>query len=483
MDTATAVRLPYQWRLFILLVSFSLVLTACFVGFQYSRERRYKADSLDAALQVYNAHILDELSGGMSPEEAVGDFIPPLKDTRVSVIDADGRLVYDNTLDSMPKGNHLGRPEIRQALAAGKGYTISRHSESIDRTFFYSATKGDSLVVRSAVPYGVSLREVLRADRSFLWFMAAVTLVIALLAYLATRRIGLTITRLNDFAARAERGERIYDNIPFPHDEFGSISNHIVRLYARLQQTAAQRDAEHRRALHEQQERIRIKKQLTNNINHELKTPVAAIKASLETVLAHPGMSRERLEGFVSQADASTDRLISLLNDVAVITRLDDGTSGIEMKPTDIRPIVADVIEEEAPRLRQAGMEVITDIPREVTVEGNTTFIESIFRNIIDNSIAYSRGTRITIRLLSTEGGMALFSIDDDGTGIPEEHLERIFERFYRIDKGRSRRLGGTGLGLSIVKNAVMLHGGTITARNLQPHGVSFRFSLSLARN
>lgn len=133
--------------------------------------------------------------------------------------------------------------------------------------------KGDGIIVRSAVPYSVSLREVLAADWEFLWFMLGVTLLMSIAAYFTTRRLGHNITRLNEFAERAERGERIDERETFPHDELGDISNHIIRLYARLQRTTADRDREHALALHEEQEKIRIKKQLTNNINHELKTP------------------------------------------------------------------------------------------------------------------------------------------------------------------------------------------------------------------
>lgn len=117
-----------------------------------------------------------------------------------------------------------------------------------------------------------------------------VTVLMCIIGYFVTRRVGLHISRLRLFAEKAERGERIYDTEPFPHDELGDISNHIVRLYARLQQAITDRDREHRSALHEEQEKIRIKKQLTNNINHELKTPVAAMQVCLETLIDHPDL-------------------------------------------------------------------------------------------------------------------------------------------------------------------------------------------------
>ena len=133
----------------------------------------------------------------------------PYGDLRVTVIDDDGRVLFDNSADSLPAANHLGRPEVTEAIAHGTGYTIHRHSESTDQYYFYSAMKGDGIIVRSAVPYSVSLREVLAADWEFLWFMLGVTLLMSIAAYFTTRRLGHNITRLNEFAEHAERGERI----------------------------------------------------------------------------------------------------------------------------------------------------------------------------------------------------------------------------------------------------------------------------------
>lgn len=142
---------------------------------------------------------------------------------------------------------------------------------------------------------------------------AGVTLLWSVAAYFATRQLGHNITRLRDFAQRAERGERIDEQAVFPHDELGDISSHIIRLYARLQRTTADRDREHALALHEQQEKIRIKKQLTNNINHELKTPVAAIQGYLETLLDNPGLGAEKRTAFLEKSCAQVARLRSLL--------------------------------------------------------------------------------------------------------------------------------------------------------------------------
>ena len=472
-------KLPYHWRLFLILLGFAWVMVACFVIFQYSRERAYKTESLNARLQLFNHHLIDALtSDSIDFDAVVARRRLPVDGLRVSIISIDGDLEFDNTLDSLPGTKHLDRPEIIKAFAQGSGYTTRRHSQSLDRTYFYSATRGDNYVVRSAVPYDLSLQEILRADKSFLWFMGAVTLCLSIVGYFATRSLGNTISRLNAFAARAERGERIREVEPFPADELGSISDHIVRLYARLQQTAAERDTEHAAAMREQQERIRIKKQLTNNINHELKTPVASIKLCLETALEHRDLPSERLWDLIEKSYAHTERLTALLNDVSALTRLDDGEANITRETLTLNDIVDEVVRDMTPRAAAAGMSIGIDMPPRMEMTGNRAYLHSIFSNLVANSIAYSRGTSISLRCSPVNPDTLLVEVSDDGVGISPEHLAHIFERFYRVDKGRSRQNGGTGLGLAIVKNAVQLHGGTIAAESEPGHGICFSFTL-----
>lgn len=327
-----------------MLLGFSWMLVACFVAFQYHREKIYKVEKLEGQLQLFNAHMIDALqTDSIDFLATIARQRLPIDGLRVSVVGVDGSLVFDNTLDSLPGENHLDRHEISEAMRIGHGFTIRRHSRSTHNVYFYSATRGDDLIVRSAVPYSLPLHEVLEADRTFLWFMGAVTLAMSVLAYFATRRIGRTVTRLNRFAEKAERGESVYDTEAFPHDELGSISTHIIRLYARLQRTMEERDSEHRRAMYEQEEKNRIKKQLTNNINHELKTPVASIKVCLETILDHRDLPARKHWEFVELCYSHTQRLTGLLNDVAAITRMDDGAANIAKEPVDIGELVEEI--------------------------------------------------------------------------------------------------------------------------------------------
>ena len=478
MATALKHKLSYHRRLFLLLLVFSWTLVGCFILFQYGREKHFKAERLDAQLQLFNLRMLDAVNAGAPPDAFIARSGAPCEGVRVTLIDPAGHVVFDNSLDTLPGANHLDRPEVAEALARGTGYTIRRHSESTDRNYFYSAMRGDRYIVRSAVPYSVPLGEILAADREFLWFMLGVTLLMSVAAYFATRRLGHNITRLRDFAQRAERGERIDEQAVFPHDELGDISSHIIRLYARLQRTTADRDREHALALHEQQEKIRIKKQLTNNINHELKTPVAAIQGYLETLLDNPGLGAEKRTAFLEKSCAQVARLRSLLADISTVTRMDEASQLILRERVVLNDIVDEIRADMQLRPEGQRLRVNCDFPYPLEMEGSPSLLGSVFRNLADNAAAYSGGRDIFIRLLDNSPEQYTLQFADNGIGVEEEHLPHIFERFYRIDKGRSRKLGGTGLGLAIVKNAVMMHGGTISVRNSERGGLEFTFTL-----
>ena len=473
-------KLSYPQRLFVWLLGYSLLMVGCFVVFQYHREKEFKAEEIDKQLQLINTYILTELGEGHDVPDIRLDDFKPFDDIRVSVISDKGHIIYDNTLDSLPKTNHLDRQEIWDAVRHGAGYAVRRHSESTGNYYFYSAQKSDDgNIVRTAVPYSVSFRGLLQADYGFLWIMGIITMVMCVLGYFATRRVGLHIIRLNRFAENVENGAQISDTEPFPHDELGEISNHIVRLYARLQQAVADRDSEHRAALHEQLEKERIKKQLTNNINHELKTPVASIRVSVETMLAHRNMSDEKQILFLQRCLTNTERLQRLLTDVSLLTRMDDGSASILKEQVNLTDIINDVVEDRQIIAATKGIRIENFVSHNVIMAGNASLLEAVFNNLIDNAIVYSGGTRIKIELISIDNDKVVIALSDNGCGVPPEHLPRLFERFYRIDKGRSRAAGGTGLGLSIVKNAVILHGGEISAETQCSGGLLFKITFS----
>ena len=479
MAMASVTKLSYHKRIFLMLLAFSWTIILCSIGFQYLREKEYKSELLSAQLQLYNRQLLETIEDGNSFEEIIDTYKKPYEDLRVSVITLSGAVVYDNMLPIDSLDNHRNRPEVAEALRKGSGYHIGRQSASDGREYFYSATKGDRVVVRTAIPYSPSLKELLKADWDYLGVMLAISITVSILAYFATRRLGKTIKRLNRFAAKAKRGESFNEAEPFPNDELGSISNHIVQLYAQWQQTIKDRDIAHEAAMREEQEKIRIKRQLTNNINHELKTPVASIQVCLETLLSGIDLSEEKRQELIERCYTNNERLRRLLGDVSLITRMEDGSQLIGKESVNINHIIDEIADELEIMPEEERFTLHTDFPNEVIVEGNLSLIGSIFRNLTENAIAYSGGKNIYISLVENDDKMCKIRFEDDGCGVEEIQLPRLFERFYRIDKGRSRRMGGTGLGLAIVKHAVQFHGGTITVTNRPNGGLRFEFTLS----
>ena len=203
------------------------------------------------------------------------------------------------------------------------------------------------------------------------------------------------------------------------------------------------------------------------------------MQVCLETLLSHPDLPDAKRTEFIERCYANAERLRQLLVDVSTITRMDDGASQISRERICVSDIIAEVVTEMTECVTAAGMTIHNDVPEGITIDGNRQLVSSIFRNLIENAAAYSEGSRIDIHLERHTDTSYVFSLADDGKGVDSEHLERIFERFYRIDKGRSRPKGGTGLGLSIVKNAVMMHGGAIKAKNQRSGGLKFIFSLA----
>lgn len=461
MAGRTDTRFSFQLRILLLLLGSCWLLAGTFMVFQYHREKEYKTGMMNTRLQMHNARLLDDLRKGEPIEDIVRRISSPTENLRVTLIGRDGKVIYDSK-GPTPKSDHNTRPEVRAARVKGEGYAIERVSEEDNTTYFYSALSGDDgMVIRSAAPYTHTLVEFLAIDRTILFIMGGLTLVISIIGLLATHKITVSIRRLNQFAERAGNGDRIYEGYSFPHDELGSIAANIVKIYV-------QRDQQHRETIRLEQDKARLKKQLTNNINHELKTPVASILVSLDLLDDHPDLPETKKRELMGRIRGNAGRLSALLKDVSTITRMEDGQGMIDKKRIDLTALINDIADEARPRTE---MQIDVNVPR-LWINGDRMLLESIFHNLIDNAISHSEGSEIHIT--ADEAGN--FKVWDNGKGIDARHLPHIFERFYRVDDGRTRSTGGTGLGLSIVKNAVAVHGGSIRA--VSTKGLLFEFNL-----
>lgn len=233
------------------------------------------------------------------------------------------------------------------------------------------------------------------------------------------------------------------------------------------------------RISHEQAEKEhQMRRELTQNIAHELKTPVASILGYTETILDTPDMSEETRQQFITRTHAQANRLAALLQDVSMLNRMDYAADLLTKERVDVSQLFADIVQETAIAFEKHRMTLNNSLPQDIVIQGVPSLIYSIFRNLMDNAVNYAgEGTVVQISAEPTDDSW-VFRFCDNGVGIAPEHLPRLFERFYRIDKGRSRSLGGTGLGLAIVKNAVLLHGGAITVSPADKGGLAFEFTL-----
>ena len=228
-----------------------------------------------------------------------------------------------------------------------------------------------------------------------------------------------------------------------------------------------------------QEEESRMKRQLTQNVSHELKTPVSSIQGYLETILSNPDLSPDKRQFFLERCYSQSTRLTGLLRDISVLNRLDEASEMFDLTEVNITKLIAEIQKECSQDMEEKHITSEIILPGDPTVFGNNSLLYSIFRNLYDNSIAYAgENIKITVNCYKEDPKYYYFSFSDNGVGIPEEHINRIFERFYRVDKGRSRKIGGTGLGLSIVKNGVNFHKGQISAKSSPGKGVTFFFTL-----
>lgn len=364
------------------------------------------------------------------------EYKKELAGVRVTIINTDGTVLMDSEKDPTTMPNHLGRHEVQQALKEGYGFDISRTSETNGERYFYSATYSPETgkIIRSAVPYPGEGSDTPITNRGYIAISVIIFLLLSLLLFFYTRCVGQYVeTTIEDYRQQVREAE---------------------------------------------EEKVRIKHQLTQNTAHELKTPAAGIQGYLETILTTPNLPEEKRQYFLERCYSQSERMNALLKDMGTLSSLDASTN-VHFEPVDLSEIIRSTVADVSLAAQKKGITIEVKIPEKMPMQGDASLLYSVFRNILDNAIAYSGGTTVQITYTPHSGGVGGgLSIADNGVGVAEEHLPHLFERFYRVDKSRSRELGGTGLGLAIVKNAVLLHGGSIEAVNTQPHGLTIRFTL-----
>jgi two-component system phosphate regulon sensor histidine kinase PhoR len=226
----------------------------------------------------------------------------------------------------------------------------------------------------------------------------------------------------------------------------------------------------------------RTREEFVANVSHELRTPLSLIKGYAETLLDGAKDNPEVATKFLQTIDRNARRLDLLIQDLLTISRLESGRIELKLQPVSLRPVVEEVFASLKERAAGRGVKLVNAMP-DLTAHADTDRVQQVLANLVDNAVKYGReGGTVTVGGRAADDGKVEVFVQDDGPGIPADALERVFERFYRVDKGRSREQGGTGLGLAIVKHIVQSHGGRVWAASEPAKGATFFFTLPSAR-
>lgn len=483
-------QLSYQWRLFLPLATILCIVFGLIIYYQYKREADYRAQIFGSELEMIDNRILNAYDEDVNLRTFL-NFIQKFfkgsvfEGVRVSVY-FDGQLQYslgtpipiDNdglSLRGYGLDNSPTEGSERKIIA---GHTVG--SDEDGNRYLFSKTKSSDgrVTVRTAMPYSDNVHDAIDVDTTVWLVIIGCLLTTLLVTYYFTSILSRNVVLLKDFAYRATTGGRFTGEDKFPRNELGEISREIIKLYRERLKAMELIKKERKIAINAIEEKVKITRQLTNNINHEIKTPVGIIRGYLESIIADPEMDTATRNRFLDRMLMNVERLTDLLNDVSTMTRLENGADMIAVEKIDMLDLVYQ-IESDLPANNLSGnLEFSFDIPFECNVSGNYNLIQGMICGLIRNAALHSGGTEIGLRMISENKRFYVFSFYDNGNGVSSEHIPHLFERFYRVDTGRSRKMGGTGLGLPIVKSTIISLGGTISVHNRSTGGLEFIFTL-----
>lgn len=368
-------------------------------------------------------------------EDAVREYDPNIDDLRVTVIDAEGKVIVDSTASVQEMGNHSDRPEIKEAMEQGEGTSIRESDTMRKSTFYYAVQLEDGRVLRVA------------KEASSIWSVLAgavpgivtLLLIIIFLCYLVANY--LTKKLIQPISAMAGHMDTLEPCQVVP--ELRPFISTIQKQHQDIVKSALMRQ------------------EFTANVSHELKTPLTSISGYAELIASGLAQNEEDVRRFAEEIRKNSSRLLALINDIIQLSALDTQEHTVSFEQVDLLELAQNCTQS---LQVNATKHNVTLICRGVhcRVMGNKEQLEEVINNLCDNAIRYNReGGLVEITAIQTKNGARL-TVRDTGIGIPKEHQDRIFERFYRVDKSRSKSTGGTGLGLAIVKHIVMQHNAEI---------------------
>ncbi len=366
------------------------------------------------------------------------------EDIRVTLIGGDGVVRYDSAADAASLENHLDRPEVRDALQKGSGQGV-RRSDTLSSSVFYYALR---------LPNGQILR-VGRQSASVVWlFVSAVPIVAVVALFLVAVCMAASHYLTRDIVSPIDTMVENMDHM----DEW-AIYEELVPFMEKIR-------TQHEEIL----AAANMRQEFTANVSHELKTPLTAISGYAE--LMEAGVAKDTdIKHFSHEIVRSASRLLTLINDIIKLSRLDEGVHGEALEMVDLSAVASDTVKELSISADKMDVSVNYKGCACAMVRIGKEMAQELAYNLIENAIRYNKpGGRVEVSVAKGNGAVT-FTVSDTGIGIPKQHQERVFERFYRVDKSRSKELGGTGLGLAIVKHICSLTSGRITLESSEGQG------------
>lgn len=368
---------------------------------------------------------------------------------RVTLVAPDGSVLYDSQVNAASLENHADRPEISEAYQTGEGES-DRDSDTLGYVSLYHARR---LPTGDVVRLGLDRSSVGRIVGQDLVLIAIVVACLVVVAWFVSRVIASRLVK--------------------PILEIDPESDDAKAPYVELEPLVSRLNEQHH-DLVERMDQVQsaddMRREFTANVTHELKTPIAAISGASE--LIRDGIVRpEDIPNFAGRIYDDAQRLSALVSDILTLSKLDETERTRDrqlfgsVEPIDLLSVATDVCQRYEQRAREAGVKLKLD-GVSTTIRGNARLLDELVGNLVSNAIRYNRkGGSVFVWVLPQDGKPCV-RVSDTGTGIPEEDQAKVFERFYRVDKGRSRERGGTGLGLAIVKHAAAFHDATIDLKS-----------------
>ncbi|MBO5292370.1 MAG: two-component sensor histidine kinase [Lachnospiraceae bacterium] len=390
---------------------------------------------------------------------------------RITILDKNGRVWADTDTAASRLENHLEREEIQLALSEGFGYAI-RHSKTIGENMLYVAKPSDSsdFILRIAIPF-TGIRDYLRVIFPMLLLGIAVAFVLSVIIGIRfTNTVTEPLYEISQEMEKAQGEELDFNFKKYKYEELNVISDATLKLSEEIREHISQVEKERR-----------IRQEFFSNASHELKTPITAIKGYAELLDNGFAQDEETKKNFLKRILKTTDNMTNLINDILMISRLEANEIEVTFSEVRMNLLVEDVFE----ALEPIAADCQITLHREcepVVMEASAKQMRELLMNLVGNGLKYNQpggNVWVTVRRL---GENLTIEVRDDGVGISEEDQRRIFERFYRVDKGRSRKMGGTGLGLSIVKHIVEYYDGEISLQSKLGEGSTFFVALPMEK-